>query len=628
MLSEFYLNFLKTHLTESQLLTLEMLVWLLQRHKQVKIERLYECLPLTILYKSRRRHVQREISLFDYYKPFTPVPPYRVSVPTRGVFMEAIQGECDACELVKENSSQDWDKFRTEEPTPISPIITPTPTISDYKPQYKDFAPPLVNIQNAPNAPAPAAGLSQLTELLGKAGVFNDITGLEGNQQNVIDTYLSNQANAKAFAEMAKNLLMQQHNTQNSKDFIKRIEQARDNGAISEDDYKELTKQHLQQQIDGGESAKENAQLERERSKPSLTDAAIDAIDEGQSVQAERTVDGNRESITVQQKDGDSSHFVNLRYQIEPIKQPLPMSCWATAATIMMNWKNSTSSSIEEVLQEAGRNRIPSDEDYYLQIYNEDLGLEAHEKEQFTSSLGMISEPPANYILSQYVEWLQDYGPLWITTDDDSGSGFSPHARILFGIQGDIENNPNNVLFTFIDPADSTEVSETFNDFIKYYEQMVTDIPSNSSLFIQIVRFEDRAILSEGKATQRIRVHNEFLDNDKQIGNFVVNISSENETFSRDFSFSGNGYHNIDISDFEDGLYLMSVTPENTLEPPINWPSLGASISGTKPPDRIWQKIETEIEPTFGSPTDEVHLKSFKKRDLILKKKVNLINGI
>ncbi len=244
------------------------------------------------------------------------------------------------------------------------------------------------------------------------------------------------------------------------------------------------------------------------------------------------------------------------------------MSCWATAATILMNWKNSTSSSIEEVLQEAGRNLQPSDEDYYLQIYYDESGLEAREKEQFTSSLGMISEPPANYILSQYVDWLQDYGPLWITTDDDSGSGFSPHARILFGIQGDIENNPDNVLFTFIDPADGTEVSETFNDFIKYYEQMVTDIPSNSSLFIQIVRFEDRAILSEGKASQRILVRNEFLKNDKQIGNFVVNISSENEAFSRDFSLSGSRYHNIDISDFEDGQYLMRITPEKHSQPP------------------------------------------------------------
>jgi len=51
---------------------------------------------------------------------------------------------------------------------------------------------------------------------LGKSGVFNDITGLQGNQENAIRTYLSNQENVKALAEMAKTMAMQQHNTQNS----------------------------------------------------------------------------------------------------------------------------------------------------------------------------------------------------------------------------------------------------------------------------------------------------------------------------------------------------------------------------------------------------------------------------
>jgi hypothetical protein len=60
MLSEFYLNCLKSQLSASQLLTLEMLVWLLQFHKQVRIERLAACLPLPVLYESRRRHVQRD----------------------------------------------------------------------------------------------------------------------------------------------------------------------------------------------------------------------------------------------------------------------------------------------------------------------------------------------------------------------------------------------------------------------------------------------------------------------------------------------------------------------------------------------------------------------------------------
>ena len=59
MLPELYLTPLHSQLSASQLLTLEMLVWLLQFHKQVRIERLAAYLPLPILYESRRRHVQR-----------------------------------------------------------------------------------------------------------------------------------------------------------------------------------------------------------------------------------------------------------------------------------------------------------------------------------------------------------------------------------------------------------------------------------------------------------------------------------------------------------------------------------------------------------------------------------------
>ena len=40
-----------------------MLVWLLQSHKNVKIERLAANLPLPILGNSRRRHIQRFLAL-------------------------------------------------------------------------------------------------------------------------------------------------------------------------------------------------------------------------------------------------------------------------------------------------------------------------------------------------------------------------------------------------------------------------------------------------------------------------------------------------------------------------------------------------------------------------------------
>mgnify|MGYP002777044742 CR=1 FL=1 len=59
MLPELYRIHLSSQLNQAQLLTLEILVWLLQVHKQVKIERLAAYFPLPIKYESRRRHIQR-----------------------------------------------------------------------------------------------------------------------------------------------------------------------------------------------------------------------------------------------------------------------------------------------------------------------------------------------------------------------------------------------------------------------------------------------------------------------------------------------------------------------------------------------------------------------------------------
>ncbi|MDH7448406.1 hypothetical protein [Aquimarina sp. 2201CG14-23] len=222
--------------------------------------------PVADGYKVGRNYMLEEIGdnvfletpLLDYYKPLTPMPPYRLSIPTRGVFMEAVKGSCDACEMVKENSSQDWDKFRTEESTPIAQVVTPTPTITDYKPNYKDFAEPLVNIQNAPNAPTPAAGLAGINQLLGKSDAFRDITGLAANQNNALETFKANTAAAQKYAEMATSLAKQQHNTNNAKEIQNDINKAKKAGSISDEDAKKLTQKHLEQQIDGGESLKED----------------------------------------------------------------------------------------------------------------------------------------------------------------------------------------------------------------------------------------------------------------------------------------------------------------------------------------------------------------------------------
>lgn len=63
MLPQFYLDYLKTYLPDSELLTLQILVWLLQAHRQVKIERLASSFPYPIKCESRRKKIQRFLIL-------------------------------------------------------------------------------------------------------------------------------------------------------------------------------------------------------------------------------------------------------------------------------------------------------------------------------------------------------------------------------------------------------------------------------------------------------------------------------------------------------------------------------------------------------------------------------------
>ena len=63
MLPPFYQTILEKYLTKAQLITLNMLIWVLQTQKQVKIERLAAVFPLPIQENSRRRHLQRFLKL-------------------------------------------------------------------------------------------------------------------------------------------------------------------------------------------------------------------------------------------------------------------------------------------------------------------------------------------------------------------------------------------------------------------------------------------------------------------------------------------------------------------------------------------------------------------------------------
>ena len=59
MLPQFYIDYLKTYLPSSEFLTLQILVWLLQVNRQIRIERLASSFPYPIKCESRRKKIQR-----------------------------------------------------------------------------------------------------------------------------------------------------------------------------------------------------------------------------------------------------------------------------------------------------------------------------------------------------------------------------------------------------------------------------------------------------------------------------------------------------------------------------------------------------------------------------------------
>lgn len=149
------------------------------------------------------------VDLFSHYAPTTPIPPMRISVPTPGVYAEAVMGKCNSCEVKDDSRFWKWEESPCgDEPTAIQapstesrraepPNLTPTP-----------LAQPIINLQNAPPAPDPT-GLAAALQLLGNANLFQNITGLDQTQKNALAGLTSSLETAKAFGQMGLQLEQQ-----------------------------------------------------------------------------------------------------------------------------------------------------------------------------------------------------------------------------------------------------------------------------------------------------------------------------------------------------------------------------------------------------------------------------------
>lgn len=168
-----------------------------------------------------------------------PADPVRISVPTKGIYAEAVMGKCNSCEVKDESRFWRWEESPIPDSpsTPILPIDTGTRRADPGNLQPKDFPAPIVNIQNAPAAPEPA-GVQGVLQLLGKGDSFRDLTGLNQTQLNALAAFQKSLDTAQAFGKEASDLAK-------TAAAMKLIEDAQKNGTLTNEEAKANAKKVL-----------------------------------------------------------------------------------------------------------------------------------------------------------------------------------------------------------------------------------------------------------------------------------------------------------------------------------------------------------------------------------------------
>jgi hypothetical protein len=144
----------------------------------------------------------------------------------------------------------------------------------------------------------------------------------------------------------------------------------------------------------------------------------------------------------------------------------------------MVSWHQGRFITIEQLLNGLG---YP-----WKGYFQSDAGLANQELGRFLKQVGLKGEPPANYTLQAYRDFLLQFGPLWITR----GDGFNSHARILVGLYGN--GTYEGTCFEFIDPKTGSTKREPALDFLRSFEaeaRHLVKIASDADFRMQIIHW-------------------------------------------------------------------------------------------------------------------------------------------
>jgi hypothetical protein len=405
--------------------------------------------------------------LLSYYKPTTPPDPFRISVPTKGVYAESVMGKCNSCEEI--DDAKHW-RFGEapcgSKPTSIAEVSTASRRSEPANMQTKDLPANIITMQNAPAAPDPT-GLGAAFDLLGK-NTFKDITGLAGTQANAIKALETTSKSVTDLAGLATDVQKQAAMKKDIGKTLKTIKEAEADEIISKDQANDLAVTALKSMV--GEPSKKAPKLTQEKDIKELIKS------QSKNKKAAIKVKRGSESVEVSPpKTGAPATTIDYTVPglVPIIAQPSNMTCWATVATMMMSWHKQKSYTIQAAMDMAGAT--------YRELFDNNGGLAGSDHEAFAIACGMKGEPSMSYTISGIQELIQSHGPLIVIGDEQPGENWAIHARIVRGIYGD--GTVDGTFLRINDPAGGHQYNESFKAFAQKFEEMA-DAPR-----LQIMHF-------------------------------------------------------------------------------------------------------------------------------------------
>lgn len=223
-----------------------------------------------------------------------PSPPRRLSVPTKGVFAEAMPGACNSCEVIEEDRFWRWKDFPLpDSPSAISPLSTASRFAApgDLRPTALPDA--LVKFQALPSLPDPTA-MSAALNLL-SLDVFKDLTGLTQNQKNAMAALTTAMGTSEAFAGEAFKLAMAKDAARNLDRTLDQIKAAKKADLLTADEASKATRDAILRSI---------------AETPASSDAVTTSPEVEEAIKKASETPGG--SATITRENGETSESVSF----------------------------------------------------------------------------------------------------------------------------------------------------------------------------------------------------------------------------------------------------------------------------------------------------------------------------